>query len=58
MTAPTRPRTGLAALAIAQVVAWGVLYYAVLVAAPAIAAETGWTEQAVFIAVKIGRAHV
>jgi len=54
MTARTRPRTGLAALAIAQVVAWGVLYYAVLVAAPAIAAETGWTEQAVFIAVTAG----
>ena len=54
MTALPRPRTGLAALAIAQVVAWGVLYYAVLVAAPAIAADTGWDEQSVFIAITAG----
>ncbi len=54
MTAHPRPRTGLAALAIAQIVAWGVLYYAVLVAAPAIAADTGWDERSVFLAITAG----
>ena len=54
MTAHSRPRTALAALAIAQIVAWGVLYYAVLVAAPAIAADTGWNEQSLFLAVTAG----
>lgn len=54
MTALLRPRTGLVALAIAQIVAWGVLYYAVLVAAPAIAVDTGWDEQSVFIAITAG----
>jgi MFS family permease len=52
----TRLRSGayLTALAAAQVVAWGVLYYAVLVAAPAIADETGWDEQAIFLAITAG----
>ena len=54
MAALPRPRTGLAALAIAQIVAWGVLYYAVLVAAPAIAVDTGWNEQSIFIAITAG----
>ena len=54
MTGLRGPRTGLAALAIAQIVAWGVLYYAILVAAPAVAVETGWDEQAVFIAITAG----
>jgi MFS family permease len=54
MTAQSRPWTALAALAIAQIVAWGVLYYAVLVAAPAIAADTGWDEQSIFLAVTAG----
>ena len=54
MTAHPRPGTGLAALAIAQIVAWGVLYYAVLVAAPAIAADTGWGEQSIFLAITAG----
>ena len=54
MAALPRPRTGLAALAIAQIVAWGVLYYAVLVAAPAIAVDTGWDEQSIFIAITAG----
>lgn len=50
------PRGGvrLAALAVAQIVAWGVLYYAVLVAAPAIADDTGWDDDAVFIAITLG----
>ncbi|WP_341997601.1 MFS transporter [Microbacterium sp. LWH7-1.2] len=52
----TRPRSGahLAALAVTQVIAWGVLYYAVLVAAPAIADETGWDERAIFLAITAG----
>jgi MFS family permease len=44
----------LAALAFAQIVAWGVLYYAVLVAAPAIANDTGWDDGVVFIAITWG----
>ena len=44
----------LAALAFAQIVAWGVLYYSVLVAAPAIANDIGWNDGAVFIAITLG----
>lgn len=54
MTALPRPRMRLAALAIAQIVAWGVLYYAILVAAPAIAVDTGWAEQLIFVAITAG----
>lgn len=43
------PRSGrtlrglrLAALSLAQVVSWGILYYALIVASPAIALDTGW----------------
>jgi len=32
----------LAALSVAQIVSWGVLYYATIVAAPVISEETGW----------------
>lgn len=34
--------SGLAALSAGQVVSWGILYYALIVASPAIAADTGW----------------
>ena len=54
MSTPPRPWTPLAALAFAQVVAWGVLYYAILVAATAIAADTGWREPSVFLAITAG----
>jgi MFS family permease len=54
MTTHPRQRRGLAALALAQIVAWGALYYAVLVAAPAIAVDTGWAEQTIFIAITAG----
>jgi len=54
MTTLPRRRMGLAALALAQIVAWGALYYAVLVAGPAIAVDTGWSEQSVFIAITAG----
>ncbi|GAA5207188.1 hypothetical protein GCM10025774_11320 [Microbacterium kyungheense] len=37
----------LTALALAQVVAWEVLYYAILVAAPIIVADTGWDDGSV-----------
>lgn len=32
----------LAALSVGQVVSWGILYYAIIVAAPEVARETGW----------------
>jgi len=54
MAPPPRNAARLAFLAIAQVVAWGVLYYAVLVAAPAIAEDTGWNENEVFVAITLG----
>lgn len=40
----TPPRLGgrLAALSIGQVISWGILFYALIVASPAIAADTGW----------------
>lgn len=43
--AATSPRTGarLAALSVGQVISWGVLFYALVVAAPAIADDTGWS---------------
>ncbi|WP_448002165.1 MFS transporter [Agromyces bauzanensis] len=37
----------LVALSLGQVVSWGILYYALIVAAPAIAGETGWSLVAV-----------
>lgn len=33
----------MAALSVGQVISWGILYYALIVAAPAIAADTGWS---------------
>lgn len=45
---------GLVAMAITEIVAWGVLYYAVLVAAPAIASDTGWADRDVFLAITAG----
>lgn len=43
----SHPAARLAALSCAQVVSWGVLYYATIVAAPAIAQQTGWSLVAV-----------
>lgn len=40
----------LAALSVGQVVSWGILYYALIVAAPVIADETGWTLPAIMLA--------
>ncbi|MEV7528877.1 MFS transporter [Agrococcus sediminis] len=36
------PVARLAALSVGQVVSWGILYYGLIVAAPAVAADTGW----------------
>lgn len=47
-------RLGLAALSLSQIAAWGILSYAVLVAAPAIALDTGWDERAIFAAITAG----
>ncbi|WP_345762407.1 MFS transporter [Diaminobutyricibacter sp. McL0608] len=54
--APSRTRSGwsLAALSVGQIVSWGVLYYAPIVAAPAIAADTGWTLTEVTAAISAG----
>lgn len=52
-TLPTRQhRLGvrLGALSVGQVISWGILYYALIVAAPAIADETGWTLPAITLA--------
>ncbi|NYE19442.1 MFS transporter [Microbacterium immunditiarum] len=54
MTAARGSGARLAALAVAQVVSWGVLYYGVLVAAPAISADTGWDDELIFVAVTAG----
>ena len=42
-TRPAGQRRRLAALSIGQVVSWGVLFYALIVAAPVIAEDTGWS---------------
>ncbi len=51
-TPTTQHRLGvrLGALSVGQVVSWGILYYALIVAAPAIADETGWTVPAITLA--------
>lgn len=43
-SAPASPRLGgrLAAPSVGQVISWGILYYALIVASPAIADDTGW----------------
>ena len=44
----------LGALSVGQVVSWGIQYYALIVAAPAIADETGWTLPAITLAFSAG----
>lgn len=50
------PRLGLrlAALSLGQVISWGILYYALIVASPAIAADTGWPIAVVTLAFSTG----
>lgn len=54
VSAPSRLGVRLAALSVGQVVSWGILYYALIVAAPAIASETGWTVAQVTLAFSLG----
>lgn len=44
----------LAALSVGQVVSWGILYYAFIVAAPVIAEDTGWTLPSITLAFSAG----
>lgn len=54
-TVSTRPsRLSLAALSLGQILNWGILYYAPIVAAPAITADTGWPLSAVTGALAAG----
>ncbi|MGM7698671.1 MFS transporter [Microbacterium sp. A84] len=41
--APPRQGGRLAALSVGQVISWGILFYALIVASPAIADDTGWS---------------
>ncbi|WP_307358446.1 MFS transporter [Microbacterium murale] len=43
MEAPPRLGGRLAALSVGQVISWGILFYALIVASPAIADDTGWS---------------
>ncbi|MGM1029970.1 MAG: MFS transporter [Actinomycetota bacterium] len=55
MAAPLlRGRMGLAALALGQVVSWGILYYGLIVAAPVIASDTGWSLSAITLSFSAG----
>ncbi|MDQ0894157.1 MFS transporter [Agromyces ramosus] len=60
MSQPVRADAGpstrlrLAALSIGQVVSWGILYYAMIVAAPEVARETGWPLVAITAAFSAG----
>lgn len=44
----------LAALSVSQVVSWGILYYALIVAAPVIADDTGWSLPSITLAFSAG----
>ncbi|MGK0721450.1 MFS transporter [Leucobacter sp. W1478] len=44
----------LAALSVGQVLSWGILYYALIVASPVIAEDTGWSLSAVTLTFSIG----
>lgn len=52
--APERLGPRLAALSVGQVLSWGILYYALIVAAPAISADTGWPVALVTLAFSAG----
>ena len=47
-------RWRLAALSVGQIVSWGILYYALIVAAPVIATDTGWALTTVMLAFSAG----
>ncbi|GEK79343.1 MFS transporter [Agrococcus baldri] len=52
--APRVRRWRLAGLSVGQVISWGILYYALIVAAPVIAADTGWSLATVMLAFSVG----
>ena len=43
VSAPPRLGVRLAALSVGQVISWGILFYALIVASPTIADDTGWS---------------
>ena len=49
-----RPRGGLAALCIAELASWGLLYYSLPVAVTRISADTGWSQTTVTAALTVG----
>lgn len=49
-----RPRGGLAALCIAELCSWGLLYYSLPVAVTRISADTGWSQTTVTAALTVG----
>lgn len=51
---PERLALRLAALSAGQVLSWGILYYALIVAAPAVSADTGWPVAAVMLSFSAG----
>ena len=54
---PTHERSlaiRLAALSVGQVISWGILYYALIVAAPVIAMDTGWPLPSITLAFSAG----
>lgn len=44
----------LAALSVGQLISWGILYYALIVASPVVAADTGWSISEVTLTFSIG----
>lgn len=52
--APLRRGTRLAALSIGQVISWGILFYAPIVASPAISDDTGWSLAVVTVSFSTG----
>lgn len=55
-THTAKPRLGgrLAALSVGQVISWGILFYALIVASPEIASETGWSLSLVTLSFSAG----
>ena len=49
-----RPRGGLLALCLAELVSWGLLYYSLPVAVTPIAADTGWSQTTTMAALSVG----
>ncbi|WP_298866444.1 MFS transporter [uncultured Microbacterium sp.] len=54
VAAPARLGGRLAALSVGQVISWGILYYALIVASPAISVDTGWPVTLVTVSFSAG----